>query len=97
MKRADSVHGLRQKVNARDKALIVTRPFDEGIKYLSEKYNTDKETAESFVSWLKGLYNPDGGAKAMNPVETWHTRFDEGRAEWVQVPESEAHKPKLES
>ena len=69
------------------------RAKKDEIPYGTERYGTDMDTATSFVAWLRGLYNPTGSAKAMNPVEVWHTRFDEGRAEWVQVPEDEQHRP----
>ena len=82
------VHALRSKMSARDKAVAMEKPFDEGVKFIAERYATSRDSAAAFITWLKGLYS-DGAGKR-NPKETLHSKFDPVEGEWVYVTEEES-------
>ncbi len=97
MEKAYDVHTLRNMVTARDKALAVTKPFEEAVKYLRERYKTDAYSARNLIEWLRMV--PGGGEPGatgtVNPQEKWHLKFDEAKGAWVKVDdrdESETRK-----
>lgn len=95
MNHAMSVFDLRNIVNAKDKALSVTKPIPEAVKYIHERYGTDLDSASKFVRWLRGIPQeptPEElqGAKPpppnkSNTMEKWHLRFDAEKGEWIKL------------
>ena len=90
---AYDVHALRRLVKARDKHLAVEKPFNEAVKYIKEHYGTDKDSAADYVMYLRGTRQSAGATTKSNPVDRRHSRFDESRGEWVQVPDDEEGSP----
>jgi hypothetical protein len=86
-----TVHELRKMVTARDKALAVSKPIDEGVKYIRERYKTTADSARNLVEWLRAV--PSGGEPAsttVNPTEKWHLKFDEAKGAWTKVPDEDS-------
>lgn len=82
------VHALRNQMTARDKAVAMEKPFDEGVKFIAERYATSTDSATAFITWLKGLYT-DGAGKR-NPKEVLHSKFDTIEGEWVYVADEDS-------
>ncbi|MHC4390405.1 MAG: hypothetical protein ACYS22_03700 [Planctomycetota bacterium] len=72
--------------------MAVTRPIQEAVKYIRERYNTDTDSATHFVHYLRGLSLGGDGPSKSNPVEIRHTRFDPQLGEWVEVPPADETK-----
>jgi hypothetical protein len=93
MKKSYSLHEFRKMVTARDKALAVSKPIPEGVKYLSERYKATEDTAFTLIDWLRKV--PSGGepgSTTVNPTEQWHLKFDEAKGAWVKIDDREEAK-----
>ncbi|MFC1705587.1 hypothetical protein ACFL59_02050 [Planctomycetota bacterium] len=86
MGKAESIQSLRDKISAQDKAIVFTKPMEEAIKYLAERYKCSDDSAMNYVAYMRSLYNPDGSMSDYDPTETFHVRFDNDSAAWVQMP-----------
>jgi hypothetical protein len=83
--RAASLHELRRKVSARDKALIGSKAYQEAVKLVREKYGTDESTAAAFVQWQKTIASGGDANTKSNPTEKWHMKFDEETGLWRKI------------
>ena len=91
MERAQDVHFLRKQVSARDKMLAVTKPIEEAVKYIRERYKTNADSAKALIAYLRAI--PGGGEEGstgtVNPTEKWHMRYDDLTGTWVKVDDRE--------
>lgn len=88
------VHGMRKRVTARDKSIAVSRPIEEGVKYICERYNITWDSGLEFIRFLHGI--PAGGEgepTKHNPTEVIHKAFDPTTGTWINVPDDEAIQP----
>jgi hypothetical protein len=89
-------------VSARDKASIFEQPAEEAVKFVSEHYKCDEDSATAYVQYLQG--DPSAEAKADEDAEkpeivsvmsnvsdpdVFHTRYDPFLGEWVSVEPEE--------
>lgn len=90
MERAEDVHAMKKKVTARDKSLAVTRPYEEAVKLLREKYQVTADSARAFIDYLRAVPGANEGATGtVNPREQWHMRYDETKGAWIKVDDRE--------
>jgi hypothetical protein len=52
--RHKTVRELRQEVKANEKYFCSTKPVEEGVKLIAEKYMTTDACALAFVEWIQG-------------------------------------------
>ncbi len=90
------LHALRQRISARDKALITSKPIAEAIKLLKEVYKLSEDSAASFVNWQRSISSGDP-LNPGNPHEKWHLKFDEETGVWTKVPQPGDHPQRRES
>lgn len=83
--KSESIQELRQRVSARDKSQVGSKPPAEGIKLIKERYGVTEETATTFVAWQKSIAGGEGTVS--NPSERWHLKFDEIEGVWRKVPQ----------
>ena len=81
------LHELRRRMEARDKALISSKSYEEAVKLVKEKYGTTQESAEAFVAWQRTIASGGQEGVTCNPNEKWHLKWDEFKGEWVKVPQ----------
>lgn len=100
--RAMTVHELRAKLNARDKDIVMRRPFDEAVKYVSEHYGCDEDSARAYVAYLKGEPGESSTEEAESSEtvvafsgpkkparEVFHSRYDPLLGKWVLAEDTE--------
>jgi hypothetical protein len=81
------LHELRRRMEARDKALLSSRSYEEAVKLVREKYQATQQTAEMFVAWQRTIASGGDPNSKSKPYEKWHLKWDENRGEWVKVPQ----------
>jgi hypothetical protein len=79
------LHELRRRMEARDKALISSRSYEEAVKLVKEKYGAQHDSAEAFVAWQRSIASGGEAGVKCNPQEKWHLKWDEERGEWLKV------------
>ena len=97
MERAEDIHSLRGRVEARDKGMAASRPLDEAVKYIREKYGCDEASARNFVNWIRGTVPVSEGEAPKPPtkgtrLEKWHLRFDDETGAWIKLGTDEEEK-----
>jgi hypothetical protein len=81
------LHELRRRMEARDKALISTRSYEEAVKLVKEKYGATHDSAEAFVAWQRTIASGGDSSLKANPQEKWHLKWDDERGERLKVPQ----------
>ena len=81
------LHELRRRMEARDKALISSRSYEEAVKLVKEKYSATHQTAEAFVAWQRTIASGGDPNSKSKPYEKWHLKWDEFAGQWVKVPQ----------
>jgi hypothetical protein len=81
------LHELRRRMNARDKALVSSKSFEEAVKMVREKYGTSEDCAAAFVNWQRTIASGGDANTTCNPNEKWHLKFDEFKGAWTKIPQ----------